>query len=91
MTPVDNLWITLWITRVFLWITLWTSCGKPGQVWGLWITGQLSTPYPQGRRGFPQGLSTSPFPSGRAFPPLYPHIHSPYYYDYYSFKVFKKL
>lgn len=28
MIPVDNLWITLWITPAFLWITLWTTCGK---------------------------------------------------------------
>lgn len=28
MTPVDNLWITLWITGLKLWITLWITCGK---------------------------------------------------------------
>lgn len=91
VTPVDNLWITLWISGLVLWITLWTTCGK--LPWGrtLWITPRLSTPYPQAGAGFPQGLSTSPFPSWRAFSPPYPHIHSSYYYDYGSFKVFKRL
>lgn len=51
MTPVDNLWITLWITGLSLWITLWITCGKPGGDWRLWITGQLSTAYPQGGGG----------------------------------------
>jgi hypothetical protein len=82
MTPVDNLWITLWITGLGLWITLWITCGKPGGVWGLWITGRFSTRYPQGSGGYPQGLSTSPLPSGSRFSPRYPHIHRPYYYDY---------
>lgn len=82
MRAVDNLWITLWISRLCLWITLWTTCGKPGGARGLWITRQLSTSYPQGSRGFPQGLSTSPFSSRTAFSTPYPHIHRPYYYDY---------
>ncbi|MFN3178827.1 MAG: hypothetical protein ACK41R_01515 [Thermus sp.] len=90
MTPVDNLWITLWITRVFLWITLWTTCGKPTPLPGLWITGQLSTTYPQPRPGYPQEFSTTPFRFHTAFSTPYPHIHSPYYYDYYAFKIFKK-
>ncbi len=90
MTPVDNLWIILWITPVFLWITLWTSCGKPTFLRGLWITGQLSTAYPQPEASYPQGFSTGPFRSHTAFSTPYPHIHSPYYYDYYSFKIFKK-
>ncbi len=90
MTPVDNLWITLWITGLFLWITLWTTCGKLGPSWGLWITGQLSTPYPQARAIYPQELSTSPFPYRTRFLPSYPHIHRPYYYDYDPFKSLKK-
>jgi hypothetical protein len=82
MRPVDNLWITLWITRLYLWITLWITCGKLRGVRRLWITGQLSTTYPQARPGFPQELSTGPLPSRRAFPLPYPHIHRPYYYGY---------
>ncbi|WP_460375616.1 hypothetical protein [Thermus antranikianii] len=90
MTPVDNLWITLWITWVFLWITLWISCGKPTPPSSLWITGRLSTAYPQLEAGYPQEFSTSPFGSHAAFPTPYPQIHSPYYYGYYPFKIFKK-
>ncbi len=89
MTPVDNLWITLWVSGLFLWINLWTNCGKPRGVWTLWITGQLSTRYPQGQASYPQGLSTGPFLSRTQFSPPYPHIHSPYYYGYYLFKAFK--
>ncbi len=90
MTPVDNLWITLWITRVFLWITLWTTCGKPGPFSSLWITGQLSTAYPQAKASYPQEFSTCGLPSLTGFIPLYPHIHSPYYYDYYPYKALKE-
>ncbi|GAB5602853.1 hypothetical protein FJNA_13780 [Thermus sp. FJN-A] len=90
MTPVDNLWITLWITGVYLWITLWTTCGKIPYPGSLWITGRLSTGYPQPKAGYPQGFSTTPFPSRTGFFPRYPHIHSPYYYGYYLFKIFKK-
>jgi len=82
MRPVDNLWITLWISGLFLWITLWITCGKLRGARRLWITGQLSTASPQARPGFPQELSTSAFPSRRALSPLYPHIHRPYYYGY---------
>ncbi len=91
MTPVDNLWITLWISVLFLWITLWTTCGQLPQGEALWKTRHLSTPYPQARAGFPQGLSTGPFPFQTAFLPPYPHIHSPYYYGYGSFKALKRL
>lgn len=90
MTPVDNLWITLWITGAFLWITLWTNCGKLTPLRSLWITGQLSTTYPQPKASYPQGFSTGPFLSHTAFSTPYPHFHSPYYYDYYPFKIFKK-
>ncbi len=89
MTPVDNLWITLWITGVYLWITLWITCGQLTRSAGLWITGKLSTAYPQGKAGYPQELSTGLFLSHTLFLPLYPHIHSPYYYGYYLFKSFK--
>ena len=89
MTPVDNLWITLWITGLFLWITLWTSCGKLGPSGRLWITRQLSTRYPQARATYPQELSTGLFPSRTALLPSFPHIHRPYYYDYGSFKSLK--
>ena len=43
MTPVDNLWITLWITGLKLWITLWITCGKLRGSRPLWITRTLST------------------------------------------------
>lgn len=89
MTPVDNLWITLWITPVFLWITLWTTCGKPGPLLSLWITGQLSTAYPQPKPSYPQGFSTGGLPFRTPFLAPYPHIHSPYYYDYYPYKSLK--
>lgn len=90
MTPVDNLWISLWITGLFLWISLWISCGKPTPLWSLWITRQLSTGYPQAKPTFPQEFSTGSFPFQTAFPGHYPHIHSPYYYYDYSFKSLKE-
>ncbi|WP_278359484.1 hypothetical protein, partial [Thermus thermophilus] len=50
----------------------------------------LSTGYPQAGASYPQQLSTARFSSWRAFSPAYPHFHRPYYYDYGSFKSFKK-
>ena len=90
MTPVDNLWITLWITGLKLWITLWITCGKLRGGRPLWITRPLSTGYPQAGAGYPQQLSTARFSSWRAFPPAYPHFYRPYYYYDGSFKNFKK-
>lgn len=90
MTPVDNLWITLWITEVFLWITLWITCGKLSPRLPLWITAHLSTGYPQGSRIYPQDFSTGALASRTGISPFYPHIHRPYYYGYYLFKVFKR-
>ena len=90
MTPVDNLWITLWITGLKLWITLWITCGKLRGGRPLWITRPLSTGYPQAGASYPQQLSTARFSSWMAFSPAYPHFHRPYYYDYGSFKSFKK-
>ncbi|WP_185747665.1 hypothetical protein [Thermus amyloliquefaciens] len=89
MTPVDNLWITLWITPLFLWITVWITCGQLTPFGGLWITGQLSTAYPQAKPSYPQGFSTGGLPFPTAFTAPYPHIHSPYYYGYYPLKVLK--
>ena len=54
MTPVDNLWITLWITGLKLWITLWITCGKLRGGRPLWITRPLSTGYPQAGASYPQ-------------------------------------
>ncbi|MGQ9753382.1 MAG: hypothetical protein ACUVQD_01765 [Thermaceae bacterium] len=91
MKGVDNLWITLWITR-----------GVPvdNPVDNLWITPPFSTPvdnwggfstgYPQGDATYPQELSTGSFGSWTVFSPIYPHIHRPYYYDYYVFNSLKK-
>jgi hypothetical protein len=90
MTPVDNLWINLWITGLFLWITLWTTRGKLRPFRSLWITAQLSTPYPQAKASYPQELSTSPLPCRTGFLPPYPHIHRPYYYGYYLLRSLKK-
>lgn len=90
MTPVDNLWISLWIIGFFLWISLWISCGKTATLVRLWITRQLSTGYPQAIPIFPQGFSTSGFRLQTAFLGCYPHIHSPYYYyDYPYLNVLK--